>query len=271
MPLIRVARPFSLNRRPDVSWRFGIGCYDVDQQTFDTIMANAHLRHHLQEECIARGEALLQNRPPAMAFYGGNTFYKSLCVVTNIEPLPVVLWKWPAWHSDAHSFPFHAGVIEAAPGEQTTVLSPRVKADGKTGEWRKEMRTVEYVSMPFGSHYSGSGTPVAVPPSYPFGFTAPEHGDTVVFGVEATGTPLRFDTPPPPPRPTEAQMAMMQAQADAVRRAQSGDWNAIIRSMPPAIPHPPEPAIMTATREAGRPPPARAYAVEGFVLAELDA
>jgi hypothetical protein len=223
--IIRVARPFTLNRHPQISWRFGVGVYDIADPEYSQIVSTQALRWHLDVEVLARGESLLQHRTPAMGYYGGSVWYRALTRVPSIEAQLVLIWRWPPTMSNATDFPFHPDYLVAAPGEQVTVRSPHVNADKKTGEWRSERRTAIYRAMPWGGGYLGHGTPIAVPDSHPFPVSNPAVGDAIVFGVPAS-TPLRLDTPPPAiPALDPKQAALMQRQAAMVARTQGdGDW-----------------------------------------------
>jgi hypothetical protein len=240
MPLIRVARPFSMNTGTKPHLRYGIGVYDVSDAIFLLIMGSAHLRWHLMEECVARGDVLLQNRAVQQSWFAGSVYYRSLSIVAAIVPMPVTLWRWPAWFPNASHFPFREGEIEAAPGEQITVMHPHIREGGKEGEWREETRTVVAMALPFGPHYEGSGTPVAVRASSPFPITMPVIGDACVFGEQPTVPFRQIDTLPPahPELPAsvaailrmqEARIIMAQTQrppAPRVRATRAPTWDA---------------------------------------------
>jgi hypothetical protein len=197
MPIIRAARPFTLNRYPQVSWRFGVGVYDVPDPEYSEIISTPALRWHLDVEVLARGESLLQHRDPQQMWFAGNRLFRSLSVVATIEPRPIQIWKWPPWHPDAFTFPLRAGALVAAPGEQVTVTAPMVDAATKTGTWERQRRTATYVALPWGDFYAGAGTPVAFAEPHTFGYVSPEVGDVVVMGVPQT-VPLRFRHPASP-------------------------------------------------------------------------
>jgi hypothetical protein len=266
MPFLRVARPFTLTRHPNVAWRYGVGMFDVNDPEYSQIVSTPALRWHLDVEVLARGEALVQHREPQRGWYAGSVWYRSISVVASIEPREILIWRWPPDVGDPCWFPFHPGHLEAAPGAVVSVLAPHV--DGKEGSWRRELRPAAYRALPFGEHYGGHCTPHAVP-DHPFALPFAQLGDTIVFGAPSSGTPLKIDTLPRAiPREDPRTRELRERQAAAVERAQRADWSAIVRAMLPAPPLPEESEAFRTLRDAHKPPPARATAVAGFELAE---
>jgi hypothetical protein len=268
---IGVARPFTYHRhhhqRPH--WRFGVGRYMVDDETYAKIVGTPALLHQLDVEVLRRGETLMQHRPPAWGYYGGSVYYQTLSVVTAILAQEVEIWRWPPGPNSSW-FPFSDAIAEA-PGELITVMTPITTEDGKHG-WQPTKRVLER-TIPHHRHYSGHGTPVAVE-QHPFAskFNPAALNDTVVFGEALPTVPLRLGSHPPLiPAETERARELRLRQADAVARAQRDtDWGEIVRSQGVPAPAFVESERFRALRDAGRPPPARVWVVEGFVSADDD-
>jgi hypothetical protein len=214
--IVRVARPFTLHHGARPHFRHGIGVYLMD----DAHAGHHYVLHHLQEAVVARGEALVQHRPPSLSWFPGSVWYRGLSIVQNIEPMgQPLIWRWPPTMGNATEFPWHAGVVEPAPDAMVAVRAPHVGADG-VGEWRRELRVVTRMTIPPG-YYWGHGTPRAVPESSLFPWNNPSFGDTIVFG-EMPSVPFVLDIPPAPPRPDPIQAGLLARQAEAVSQGERG-------------------------------------------------
>jgi hypothetical protein len=260
MPVImQIARPFTFNPGHRPKLRYGIGVYLVP----DEYAANHHFLHHVQQHVVARGEALVQHRVPQQTWHPGSVWYRSLSIVTNIEPQQVLIWRWPL-RGDFYAFPWHSGVVEPAPGVMLVVAARHVGEDGKE-TWRRELRESEPMSIP-PHYYFGHGTPSTVTdnPFAAFGAGMQSIGDTIVFG-EQPGVPFVLDRwgPAFPEEPPLVKERRLRQEA-AVARAQTGRWP-LRGDVGPTIQDLTRQALAGVPGAAKRPTPT-AYFVPGFEL-----
>jgi hypothetical protein len=217
MPAVKIARPFIYSHgRPGPKWLYGVGVYFIDDADLTVIMATPALRWNLQDAVVARGDALMQHRQPAMAHYGGSVHYRALSVVNDILAQQVIIVRWPP--SLPQTWVFGPDVIHA-PGEMLQVLEP--DPDGGEGAWRTVLRPSQAPLIPSGYH--GSGTPVSIVP-HPFAgsFAAPQLSDTVVFGEQPAAPFTQIDTMPPAhPELPASVVALMRMQERAIIMAQT--------------------------------------------------